>query len=99
MTKQRQGGQKEPYTTAVMDGGELHFIVYIWGRTSREAPIIYRASCGLEGGVTNLKDRTAKELAEENSIRPTCPLCFTVAWQYHLLREARADEPTSEIQA
>ncbi len=74
------GGQKEPYTTAVMAGGELHFIRVVMGHGR------YRASCGLEGTVEGLKDRTAAELC---TALTTCPGCFTVAWQYHLLREAK----------
>ncbi len=77
----RVGGPKQPYTTAVMADGQLHFIRLVMGHGR------YRSSCGREGSVEKLKDRLAADLLDLGPL--PCPRCFTVAWQYHLLREAK----------
>ena len=80
----RTGGPKRPYTTAVMTDGEFHFIRLVLGGGH------YGASGGREGTVQYLADREAKEII--NPGPPRCPRCFTVAWQYRLLREVRRGE-------
>lgn len=79
MTRTR-GGPKQPYTTGYINDAELHFIKRAAGGGRHET------ECGRIEVVSDLKDRTAAEVL---GVEEHCQDCITVAWNYHLGREAR----------
>ena len=91
----RRGGPEQPYTTGYINTEELHFVKRLTLRPPSGATQ-WEMECGRIGPVTELKDRTAAEVL---AVEELCQGCITVAWTYHLGREAAADEPTTASQS
>lgn len=80
----RQSAPKQPYTTGYINTDELHFVKRA-AYQALGAPTAWEMECGRIGPVRELKDRTAAEVLATEEL---CGACVTVAWTYHLQREA-----------